>query len=127
LYIFVSSWNALFTQRLAKFIDISLLLLLGIGGVLVFYMSLISIHSACHENYNLIWLHPFYILVIPVYFISKKWTGYFGWLFFTITVLFMFANYWIPQHFSKSVMAVMVITLFLQTRLIKRGLDAKFQ
>ena len=127
LYIFVASWNALFTQRLAKCIDISLMVILGIGGALVFYMSLISIHSACHENYNLIWLHPFYILVIPVYFISKKWTGYLGWIFFTVTVLFMFANYWIPQHFSKSVMAVMAIVLFLQTRLIKRGLDAKFQ
>ena len=127
LYIFAAYWNALFTQRLARCIDISLLVLLGIGGALVFYMSKISIHSACHDNYNLIWLHPIYLIAIPLYFISKKWTGYLGWVFFIITILFMFANYWIPQHFSKSVMVVMAIALFLQTRLIKRGLDAKYQ
>jgi len=127
LYVFAGSWNALFTQRLAKCIDLILLSLLGIGGLLVFYMSMISIHSACHENFNLIWLHPLYLIAIPIYFISKKWTGYLGWLFFTLTILFMFANYWIPQHFSKSVIAVMVIALYLQTRLIKRGLDAKYK
>jgi hypothetical protein len=121
IYIFVASWNTLTTQRIARILDISLLFILGIGGALVFYMSQFSLHTACHENYNLIWLHPLYLLAIPVYFISKKWTGYLGWLFFTATTLFMFASHWIPQHSSKSVIAVMVITLFLQTRLIKRG------
>ena len=127
VYIFVANWNALFTQRLTRVIDICLLIVLGIGGALVFYMSQFSLHNACHENYNLIWLHPFYLLVIPVYFISKKWTGYLGRLFFITTVLFMFASHWIPQHTSKSVIAVMVITLCLQIRLIKRGALSKFE
>ena len=126
-YIFVANWNTLTTQRIASLIDISLLFVLGIGGALVLYMSQFSLHTACHENYNLIWLHPLYLLVIPTYFISKKWTGYIGWIFFAATVFLMFANYWIPQHFSKSVIAVMIIALFLQTRLIKRGSLAKYQ
>jgi hypothetical protein len=64
---------------------------------------------------------------MPLYFISKKWTRYLGYVFFIATILFMFANHWIPQHFSKSVIGVMVIALFLQTRLIKRGVQAKYQ
>jgi hypothetical protein len=127
IYIFVASWNSLTTQRIARILDISLLLIFGIGGVLVYYMSQFSLHSACHENYNLIWLHPLYLLVIPLYFISKKWTGYIGYLFFIATILFMFANHWIPQHFSKSVIGVMIIALFLQTRLINRGTQAKYK
>jgi hypothetical protein len=127
VYIFVASWNSLATQTIAKVLDISLLFIFGIGGALVLYMSQFSLHTACHENYNLIWLHPLYFIAIPLYFISKKWTGYLGWFFFTVTVLFMMANYWIPQHFSKSVIAVMVIALFLQTRLIKRGKHAQFE
>jgi len=126
IYIFAASWNTLITQRIARIIDLLLLFILGIGGSLVFYMSQFSFHTACHENYNLIWLHPLYLLVIPIYFISKKWTGYLGYLFFAATVLLMFASHWIPQHFSKSVIALMVITLFLQTRLIKRGTLAKY-
>jgi len=127
VYIFVASWNSLTTQRIARILDISLLFILGISGVLVLYMSQFSFHNSCHENYNLIWLHPFYLLAIPVYFISKKWTGYIGWLFFTTTTLLMFASYWLPQHFSKSVIVVMIIALFLQTRLIKRGTLAKYK
>jgi len=127
IYIFVASWNSLSTQRIARILDVSLLFIFGVGGVLVFYMSQLSLHSACHENYNLIWLHPLYLLVIPLYFISKKWTGYIGYVFFIATILLMFANHWIPQHFSKSVIGVMIIGLFLQIRLIKRGAQAKYK
>ena len=124
VYFFAAHWNSSFTQQLARTLDISLLFILGIGGSLVLYMSLFSLHTACHENYNLIWLHPMYLLAIPVYFISKKWTGYLGYLFFTATIVLMVANHWIPQYFSKSVIAVMFITLFLQIRLIQRGRQA---
>jgi hypothetical protein len=84
-------------------------------------MSQFSLHTACHENYNLIWLHPFYLLAIPVYFFAKKWASYLGYVFFAATVLLMIANHWIPQQFSNSVMIVMTIALFLQIRLIQRG------
>ena len=127
VYLFVANWNALTTQRIARVLDIILLFVFGIGGALVLYMSQFSFHNACHENYNLIWLHPLYLLAIPVYFISKRWTGYLGWLFFIATTLYMFASHWIPQHSSKSVIAVMVIALFLQIRLIKRGAQSKYE
>ena len=127
VYLFVANWNALTTQRIARVLDITLLFVFGIGGALVLYMSQFSFHNACHENYNLIWLHPLYLLAIPVYFISKRWTGYLGWLYFIATTLYMFASHWIPQHSSKSVIAVMVIALFLQIRLIKRGAQSKYE
>jgi len=127
VYLFVANWNALITQRIARIFDLMLLFIFGIGGALVFYMSQFSLHSACHENYNLIWLHPLYLLVIPVYFISKKWTGYLGWIFFMATLVLMFSNYWLPQHFSKSVIALIAIALCLQIRLIKRGAQSKYE
>ncbi len=127
IYLFVSNWNASATQKIAKVLDVTLLILFGICGVLVLYMSQFSLHTACHENYNIIWLHPLYLLAIPVYFISKKWAGYLGYLFFTATALLMFASHWIPQHFSKSVIVLMIIALYLQLRLIKRGRLAKYK
>jgi hypothetical protein len=127
IYLFVSNWNALATQRIARVLDVLLLFVFGIAGILVFYMSNFSLHTACQENYNIIWLHPLYLLTIPVYFISKKWTGYLGYVFFTATALLMFASHWVPQHFSKSVIALMVIALCLQVRLIKRGRLAKYK
>ncbi len=121
IYIFVAFWNKLLTQRIARILDIILLFLFGVGGALVLYMSQISLHNACHDNYNLIWLHPLYLLVIPIYFISKKWTSYLGYVFFIATAILMISSHWIPQHFSAPVMVLMVISLFLQIRLIQRG------
>jgi hypothetical protein len=121
IYLIISFWKHKVTQKIAGIIDLLLLFVFGIGGALVLYMSQFSLHTACHENYNLIWLHPLYLFVIPVYFISKKWTSYFGYLFFAATILLMIANHWIPQHFSNSVIILMNIALFLQIRLIQKG------
>jgi hypothetical protein len=127
LYVFISSWNNSISQRIARVFDVCFLLVFGIGGVLVFYMSQISLHNACHENYNLIWLHPLYLLAIPIYFISKKWTSYIGYTFFIATILLMLASHWLPQHFSTSVMILMALALFVQIRLIQSGKLVKYK
>lgn len=107
-------------NKVATFLDVILLLFLGIGGILVFYMSQMSIHTACHENYNLIWLHPLYLVALPLYFVSKKWTNYLGVLFFIPTIILMIGSYWVPQHFSQAVIVLMALTLYLQVRLVKK-------
>jgi len=127
VYVFASKWNTLVTQKLATLLDLSIAFILGIGGCIVWYMSQISLHTACHENYNLIWLHPLYLLAIPMYFISNKWTGYLGWAFFIAIVLLMLTSYWIPQYFSGSVIVLMTIALFLSIRFIKKSRNARFQ
>ena len=54
LYAFCSRFNSLITQKIAKIFDVLLLVSLGVGGSLMFYMSFISKHTACYQNYNLI-------------------------------------------------------------------------
>ena len=120
-YAFVSKWNSLLTQKIAKVIDVVLLVLFSIGGSLVFYMSLISLHTACYENFNLMWLHPAYIIALVFYFIPKKWIGQLGMLFFSAQLGLLITCYWIPQHFSKEVFALMGIALLLNYRLILKG------
>jgi hypothetical protein len=121
LYIFISNWNTLITNRISKIIDIFLLILLGIGGSLVLYMSEFSLHSACHENYNLIWLNPLYLVLLPLYFKHHKALQYIGIFLFIITCLFMLISYWIPQSFSKEVMVLMAVALWVQIRMIHRS------
>lgn len=127
IYVIAANWNARPTVILAKSMDIILLLIFGLGGALVLYMSQFSMHTACHQNYNLIWLHPFYLIALISYFTSRKLTGILGWIFFTTMIVFMLVNYWIPQHYSQTVIVLMSIELILNIRLIKRGRDARFQ
>ncbi len=125
IYAFCSKWNHSFTQHIAKALDITFLALLGIGGCLVFYMSLISLHTACYQNFNLMWLHPAYLIALVIYFLPKNWIGKIGMLFFSAIVALIITSYWLPQHFSKEVFTLMGIALLLNYRLIKKGHDTK--
>jgi hypothetical protein len=121
LYLFASKWNSVATQQLAKVLDVILLLLFTIGGLLVMYMSLFSKHTACYQNYNLMWLHPFYFIAIVFYFIKNEVIGKIGMVFFAATIALVLTCYWLPQHFSKEVWVLIGIALLLNYRLIEKG------
>ena len=126
VYLFVGKWNARWTVIAAKIIDVSLLFIYGAGGLLLVYMSVFSLHTACHNNFNIAWIHPFYFITLIFYFIKPIWAGYLGRLFMTATIGLILISYWLPQSFSSSVYLLMGLALVLNYRLMKRGIDAKF-
>ena len=126
LYLFLSKWNARWAVMAAKFLDIILLFIFGLGGLLLVYMSLFSKHTACHYNFNIDWIHPLYWIALVCYFIKPIWAGYLGRIFFIATIGLIAVSYWLPQSFSISVYLLMGISLILNYRLFKRGRDAKF-
>ena len=132
LYLFVGRWNARWAVMAAKSIDLILLFIFGLGGLLLAYMSLFSKHTACHNNFNIAWIHPFYFIALILYFIKPIWAGYLGRIFFIATIGLIVVSYWLPQSFSSSVYLLMIVSLLLNYRLFsliilfKRGRDAKF-
>ena len=127
VYLFVGKWNARWAVIAAKFLDIFLLFIFGLGGLLLVYMSLFSKHTACHYNFNIDWIHPLYWIALVCYFIKPIWAGYLGRIFFIATIGLIAVSYWLPQSFSISVYLLMGLSLVLNYRLIKRGRDAKFK
>jgi hypothetical protein len=129
VYLFVGKWNARWSVLTAKFLDILLLFIFGIGGSLLVYMSIFSLHTACHDNFNIAWIHPLYFLAGICYFAKPIWAGYLGRIFMIATIVLIVVSYWLPQSFSSSVYLLMGLALILNYRLItlnKRGRDAKF-
>jgi len=126
VYLFVGKWNARWAVMAAKFLDTILLFIYGLGGLLLVYMSLFSKHTACHYNFNIDWIHPLYFIALICYFMKPIWAGYLGRVFFIATIGLIAVSYWLPQSFSISVYLLMGLSLILNYRLIKRGLDAKF-
>lgn len=126
VYLFVGKWNARWTVIAAKMIDVSLLFIFGLGGLLLVYMSVFSKHTACHNNFNIAWIHPLYWIALVCYFINPIWAGYIGRLFMAATIGLILISFWLPQSFSISVYLLMGLALLLNYRLIKRGRDAKF-
>jgi len=126
VYLFVGKWNARWAVITAKILDVSLLFIFGLGGLLLVYMSLFSKHTACHDNFNIAWIHPLYFITLICYFIKPIWAGYLGRIFFIATIGLILVSYWLPQSFSSSVYLLMGLSLVLNNRLFKRGRDAKF-
>jgi hypothetical protein len=126
LYLFVGKWNARWAVITAKILDLSLLFIFGLGGLLLVYMSLFSKHTACHNNFNIAWIHPLYFIALICYFIKPIWAGYLGRIFFIASIGLIVVSFWLPQSFSISVYLLMGLSLLLNYRLYKRGRDAKF-
>ena len=126
VYLFVSKWNARWAVIAAKFLDITLLFIYGLGGLLLVYMSLFSKHTACHYNFNIDWIHPLYWIALLFYFMKPIWAGYLGRIFFIASIGLIVVSYLLPQSFSISVYLLMGLSLVLNYRLLKRGRDAKF-
>ena len=126
VYLFVGKWNARWAVIAAKFLDIVLLFIYGLGGLLLVYMSLFSKHTACHYNFNIDWIHPLYWIALLFYFMKPIWAGYLGRIFFIASIGLIVVSYLLPQSFSISVYLLMGLSLILNYRLIKRGRDAKF-
>ena len=126
VYLFVGKWNARWAVMAAKFLDITLLFIYGLGGLLLVYMSLFSLHTACHNNFNIAWIHPLYFIALVCYFMKPVWAGYLGRIFFIASFGLMVVSYLLPQSFSISVYLLMGLSLVLNYRLIKRARDAKF-
>ena len=126
VYLFVGKWNARWAVITAKILDLSLLFIFGLGGLLLVYMSLFSKHTACHDNFNIGWIHPLYLIAFICYFIKPIWAGYLGRIFFIASIGLIVVSYWLPQSFSISVYLLMGLSLVLNYRLIKRARDAKF-
>lgn len=120
-YFIAAKTNTLLFQKIATVIDVMLMLFWGLGGSLIFYMSFMSMHTACYQNYNIMWMHPFYLLAFIFYFIKNKFIGKLGLLFMGAAFAILIIYRWIPQNFSKEVTILIAITLILNSRLIKKG------
>jgi len=97
------------------------MLVWGIGGTLIFYMSFMSMHTACYQNYNIMWMQPLYVLALIFYFVKNKFIGKLGLLFMGATVALLISQYWLPQHFSKEIFILIGITMVLNYRFIQKG------
>jgi hypothetical protein len=84
-------------------------------------MSLFSKHTACYQNYNLMWMHPLYLIALVFYFIPNKIIGQIGLLFLASIISLILTSYWLPQHFSKEVWALIATALLLNYRLVEKG------
>ncbi|MBN1464058.1 MAG: DUF4105 domain-containing protein [Paludibacteraceae bacterium] len=92
-------------------LDAILFTISGVMGIIVFYLSFISVHPIVSENYNLLWMNPLqlvFVLLLPFKSLRKLLSYY--QLVNVIAILIAIGGYvFLPQEFNVAFLPIMLL------------------
>lgn len=85
-----------------RIVDGLLFFLAGAGGVILFFLSFISVHPCTWPNWNLIWLQPLDLVAVILFSVKKlkKAAFYYHFINFAALTAMLLGWPWIPQHLN---------------------------
>ncbi len=109
---------------LGKVFDTILFFIAGLGGCIIFFLMFFSEHPCTNPNWNIMWLNPLQLLIIPLFFAKKlsKYVYYYHFINFASLSLFLLAWCLIPQQLE---IAFIPYILTIGTRSIMNILQYK--
>lgn len=110
------SIKEIITLRHNKIADTIIFFVCGILGIVIYFLLLFSEHPAVASNINAMWLHPIWLVMIPLIWIRKaqKFLYCYHFINFALLLLFFLAIIFIRQEVG-TVAVVLVATLLLRT------------
>lgn len=99
-----------------RWLDCILFFAAGAGGVILFFLSFISVHPATWPNWSLVWLNPLDLVAVILFCVKKarKAAYYYHFINFAALSLMLAGWYWIPQHLNAAFIPL-VATLWLRS------------
>lgn len=85
-------------------VDCILFLAAGAGGVILFFLSFISVHPCTWPNWSLIWLQPLNLVAVILFCVKKlkKAAYYYHFINFAALTLMLLGWHFIPQHLNAA-------------------------
>lgn len=92
--------------------DILLFTLAGVGGLVLFFLCFISEHPCTCPNWNMLWLHPLQLSILPLSLVKngRKAVFYYHFINFAAIMIMLLGWRFIPQHFNHAIIPL-IITL----------------
>lgn len=92
--------------------DILLFTLAGVGGLVLFFLCFISEHPCTCPNWNMLWLHPLQLSILPLSLVKnrRKAVFYYHFINFAAIMIMLLGWRFIPQHFNHAII-LLIITL----------------
>lgn len=86
----------------ARIFDTILFTIAGISGCILVFLTFISEHPCMSPNWNLCWLQPLHLLIIPLIWVKRAEKGviFYHFINFAALSIFLLCIKWIPQHFN---------------------------
>ena len=88
----------------SKFYDTFLFGIIGIGGIIVFFMLFFSEHPATNPNWNFVWLNIFAFIAAILFWIrsAKKIVYIYHFINFVVLTAFLVLWWLIPQQLPSA-------------------------
>lgn len=85
-------------------VDCLLFAVAGAGGVILFFLSFISVHPCTWPNWSLVWLQPLHLAAVILFCVKKlkKAAYYYHFINFAALMLMLSGWYFIPQHLNSA-------------------------
>lgn len=93
-----------------KWADRLLFTVAGLGGCILFFLSFISEHPCTSPNWNLLWMQPLHLLVLPLSFGKKcrKAIFYYHFINFVAISALLMGGMFLSQHVNTAVVLLAV-------------------
>jgi hypothetical protein len=100
-------------RRHVFWIDSFLSIIIGILGVLIWYLSFFSIHPAVFPNVHIVWALPFHILFAVLWLVPKIRTYiiWYTYIYSILIILFFVSIPFNPQYIHSGVIALLLTLL----------------
>jgi len=114
--VFLTVWDY-YRHRHYKLFDSIILLITGIGGFIITYMMLFSIHPLVKMNLNILWLNPFNFFIGILIWVKRLRIIMFFYQIFNVILLIggLFAFALSAQYFNVAVFPIIVLLLLRST------------
>ncbi|MBP3354235.1 MAG: DUF4105 domain-containing protein [Bacteroidales bacterium] len=96
-----------------RILDTIVAILLGIFGIVIYFLLFFSEHPAVSANYNAFWLQPVWLLILPLIWTQrgKKFLYCYHFINFALLMLFATLMFFIKQNINVAFIPLILISI----------------
>lgn len=96
-----------------RILDTIVAILLGIFGIVIYFLLFFSEHPAVSANYNAFWLQPVWLLILPLIWTQrgKKFLYCYHFINFALLMLFATIMFFIKQNINVAFIPLILISI----------------
>lgn len=112
LYVLMGLLPFTFFRKLANTMDLILFSSLGLLGILLILMWVATDHSMTKDNFNLLWAHPFFLMIPFLKYGSGTFRKKSTLLLLYISITTILSWFFLPQQLNIALLPIALLTSF---------------
>ena len=98
-------------SKIFKILDTIVFIIIGLGGVVIYYLNFFSLHPSVDRNFNCFWMQPLDLYPAIMVWVKsgKKILYYYHFVNFVILIMLLIVCTFIPQQFNPAFYPLIMI------------------